>query len=65
MEHWEGSDNRQRVFVFKGLLEISTRGVYVSALIKYRRYWPRRVYVDAINDYFRSKNVGDIGCLSG
>ena len=31
---------------------------------KKRRYWPRGVYVDAINDYFGSKNIGNVGCLS-
>ena len=34
-------------------------------MIKKRRYWPRGVYVYAINDYFRSKNIGNVGCLSG
>ena len=51
--------------VLKGLLEMRKRGVYGSALIKKRCYWPRGVYGDAINDYFRSKNIGDVGYLSG
>ena len=29
------------------------------------RYWPRGVYGCAINDYFRSENIGDVGYLSG
>ena len=29
------------------------------------RYWPRGVYGYAINNYVRSKNIGDVGCLSG
>ena len=32
---------------------------------KKRRYWPRGVRGDDINNYFRSKNSGDVGCLSG
>ena len=52
-------------FSLKGLLEMSKRGFYGSVLIKKRRYWPRGVYVYAINDYFRSKNIGNVGCLSG
>ena len=30
-----------------------------------RRYWPRGVYRYTINDYFRSKNNGHVGCISG
>ena len=33
------------------------RRVYGSELIKRRRYWPRRVYGDAIDDYIRSKSL--------
>ena len=51
--------------VLKGLLEMRKRGVYGSTLIKKRRYWPRGVSGDAINDYFRSKYTGGLGCLSG
>ena len=36
--------------VLKGLLETRKRGVYGSALIKKRRYWPRGFYGDTIND---------------
>ena len=35
--------------VHKGLLEIRKRGIYRSALIKERLYWPRGVHRDAIN----------------
>ena len=51
--------------VLKGLLETRKRGVYGIVLIKKRRYWPRGFYGYAINDYFRSKNIGDVRCLSG
>ena len=43
---------------------MSKRGVYVSALIEKRCYWHRGVYGNAINYLLRSKNSGDIGCLS-
>ena len=33
--------------------------------MKKRRYWPRGVHRDVINKYFSSKNIGDMGCLSG
>ena len=36
--------------VLKGLLEMRKRGVYGSALIKKRRYWPSGVHGDGIND---------------
>ena len=51
--------------VLKGLLEIRKRWVYGSELIKKRRYWPRYVHVDGINEYFRSKRIGNVGCISG
>ena len=33
-------------------------------MIKKRRYWPRGFHREGINDYFRSKNIGNVGCLS-
>ena len=41
------------------------REFYGISLIKNRLYWPREVYGDSINDYFRSKNIGDVGFISG
>ena len=52
-------------FSLKGLLEMRKRRVYGSVLVKNRRYWHRGVYGYAINNYVRSKNIGDVGCLSG
>ena len=40
------------------------RGVYGSELIKKRRYWPRAVNDDVINNYFKSKYIGVVGCMS-
>ena len=39
--------------VLKRLSEMRKRGFYGSALIKNMCYWPRGVYGNAINDYFR------------
>ena len=52
-------------FVLKGLLKMRNMRVYGSASIKRRRYWPMGVHGDAINEYFRSKTIGDVGCLTG
>ena len=53
------------VCVLKVLSEMRGWGVCGSALIKKRRFWPREVHGDGINDYFRSKNIDDVGCPSG
>ena len=39
--------------VLKGIRETNKRGVYGSALIKKRRYWPTGVHGYSINNYFR------------
>ena len=41
------------------------REVYGISVAKKRQYWPNGVHGYSINDYFRSKNIGDIGRLSG
>ena len=51
--------------VLKVLLEMRKRGFYGISLIKNRLYWPKGVYGDSINDYFRSKYIGDVGFISG
>ena len=51
--------------VLKEQLETRKRGVYGSALIKKRCYWSMGVYGYTIDDYFRSKYIGDVGYLSG
>ena len=45
---------------------MSKRVVYVSTLIKKRRYLPRGVRIDCINEYFSTeKKLGGVVCLSG
>ena len=51
--------------VLKGLLETRKRGFYRITLIKNSHYWLRGVNGDSINDYFRSKYIGDVGFIIG
>ena len=44
--------------VLKGIVELKKRGVYVSALIKKRRYWPKYIKGDDIKSHFDGKDVG-------
>ena len=45
--------------VLKGNLELKKRGVYASALIKKRRFWPKYIKGDDIKSQFDGKDVGD------
>jgi hypothetical protein len=51
--------------VLKGIIELKKMGVYASALIKKRRYWPKDVNGDAIASYFDDKDVGHSDALPG
>ena len=51
--------------VLRRLLETTKRGVYGSALIKKRCYFPKWIHGDSINYYFRYKIIGDVECLTG
>ena len=46
--------------VAKGITYIEAKSVYLEALIKKRRYWPKGVLGDLIEVHFEYKNVGDI-----
>ena len=48
--------------VLKGIVELKKRGVYASALIKKRKYWPKYSKGDIIRQHFDEKAVG--GCDS-
>ena len=52
-------------YILKGLLEMSNMGVYGSELIKEIRYCPMEVHRYVINEYFSTKKIGDVICLSG
>jgi hypothetical protein len=51
--------------VLKAIIELKKKGVYASALIKKRRYWPRDVPGDDIRRHFDGKQVGHTDQLPG
>ena len=46
--------------VTKGLVELLKKGVFVSELIKKRRYWPENIKGDAIDAHFALEKVVNI-----
>ena len=51
--------------VLKGIVELKKRGVYASALIKKRKYWPKYIKGDVIKQHFDEKAVGDCHSWKG
>ena len=51
--------------VLKGIIELRTKGVFASALIKKRRYWPKYIKGDDIKAHFKNKNMGDADSRAG
>ena len=51
--------------VLKGIVELKKRGVYASALIKKRRYWPKYIKGDDIKSHFDAKDVGNCDSWKG
>jgi len=51
--------------VVKGLVELKKKGVFASALIKKRRYWPKYIDGDAIKTHFEEAEVGSADALRG
>ena len=51
--------------VLKGIVELKKKGVFASALIKKRRYWPKYINGDEIKLEFEDKEVGDSDALPG
>ena len=51
--------------ILKGIIELRKKGVFASALIKKRRYWPRFIHGDEIKDHFSNKQVGDMDSWAG
>ena len=49
----------------KGIFELGERGVYASALIKKRKYWPKNVPEDSINGYFVNTDVVGVDMFGG
>ena len=50
-------------FFAKGITELEAKGVYVVAMIKKRRYWPKGVPGDLIDTHFEDKEVGGVGMV--
>jgi hypothetical protein len=40
-------------------------GVFAGALIKKRRFWPKYIAGDAIDNHLAGKNVGDVAAVEG
>ena len=51
--------------VLKGIVELKKCGVYASALIKRRKYWPKYIKGNVIRDHFKDNNVGDCNSWKG
>ena len=46
--------------VLQALIELKKKGVYALAVIKKRRYWPKHVDGDSIEQHMEFKQVGDM-----
>ena len=51
--------------VLKALIELRKRGVFASAVVKKRRYWPMHVKGDEIKQHFEDKEIGFADALPG
>ena len=51
--------------VLRAIIELKKRGVFASALIKKRRYWPKYVDGDEIDKHFENKAIGHADSLPG
>ena len=50
---------------FAEIIELKKRGVFASALIKKRQYWPKYVAGDKIDKHFEDKEIGHVDSLPG
>jgi hypothetical protein len=51
--------------VLKAIIELKKRGIYSSALIKKRRFWPTGVPGEAMDTHMESKDIGDVDAVQG
>jgi Transposase IS4 len=51
--------------VLQALIELLLVGVYSPAVIKKRRYWPKYIDGEGIDQYFQTKEVGQCDSLPG
>jgi hypothetical protein len=51
--------------VLQGIIELRKKGVFAAAVIKKRKYWPKHVPGDAIDEKMEPTEVGDCNSLPG
>ena len=51
--------------VLSALVQLKKIGVSAHAVIKKRRYWPKFIPGEAIENHFKDKQIGAVDCLSG
>jgi Transposase IS4 len=51
--------------VLQAIIELRKNGVYSSAVIKKRRYWPRYIDGDAMDERMEGRAIGDCDALHG
>jgi hypothetical protein len=51
--------------VLKAIIELAKKGVYASALIKKRRFWPKYIDGESIKEHFRDSDPGFTDRLPG
>jgi hypothetical protein len=51
--------------VLRGIIELRKKGVFAAAVIKKRKYWPKYVPGDAMDEKMAAQEVGDCNSLPG
>ena len=51
--------------VLNGLIALAKKGIFASALIKKRRYWPKYIKGEEIKEHFKDKMVGEVDAWPG
>ena len=51
--------------VLKAIIELRKKGVFASALIKKRRYWPKYIHGEEIKEHFAGKEIGTTDSWAG
>ena len=51
--------------VMDAVLNLASVGIFLSAVTKKRRYWPKYIDGEAIYQYFAGKTVGSVEALPG
>ena len=51
--------------VLRAIIELKKLGVFAAAVIKKRRYWPKHVDGNAMNEYMADKEIGETGVWQG